>query len=47
MAIIRVSSIKEINLPSASKIKGENGEVYQYNSLLYFKKVINRCKKIK
>lgn len=41
MAIIRVSSIKEINLPSASKIKGENGEVYQYNSLLYFKKVAN------
>lgn len=41
MAIIRVSSIKEINLPSESKIKGENGEVYQYNSLLYFKKVAN------
>lgn len=41
MAIIRVSSIKEINLPSASKIKWENGEVYQYNSLLYFKKVAN------
>ena len=41
MAIIRVSSIKEINLPSASKIKGENGGVYQYNSLLYFKKVAN------
>lgn len=41
MAIIRISSIKEINLPSASKIKGENGEVYQYNSLLYFKKVAN------
>lgn len=41
MAIIRVSSIKEINLPSASKIKGENGDVYQYNLLLYFKKVAN------
>ncbi len=41
MAIIKVSSIKEINLPSESKIKGENGEVYQYNSLLYFKKVAN------
>ena len=34
MAIIRVSSIKEINLPSASKIKGEIGK--SINIIHYF-----------
>lgn len=39
MAIVKVKSISDIKLPDISKIKGGNGEVYQYTPSLYFKKI--------
>ena len=39
MAIVKVKSINDIKLPDIPKIKGGNGEIYQYTSSLYFKKI--------
>ena len=39
MAIVKIKSIEDINLPKEPKIKGANGEIYQYTSSLYFKKL--------
>lgn len=39
MAIVKVKSIDDIKLPDIPKIKGDNGEIYQYTSSLYFKKI--------
>ena len=39
MAIVKVKSINDIKLPDSPKIKGGNGEIYQYTSSLYFKKI--------
>ena len=39
MAIVKVKSINDIKLPDIPKIKGGNGESYQYTSSLYFKKI--------
>ena len=34
MAIVKVKSINDIKLPDIPKIKGGNGEIYQYTSSL-------------
>ena len=39
MAIVKVKSMNDIKLPDIPKIKGSNGEIYQYTSSLYFKKI--------
>ena len=39
MAIVKVKSINDIKLPDIPKIKGGNGEIYQYTPSLYFKKI--------
>lgn len=39
MAIVKVKSINDIKLPDIPKIKGDNGEIYQYTPSLYFKKI--------
>ena len=39
MAIVKVKSINDIKLPDIPKIKGGNGEIYQYTGSLYFKKI--------
>lgn len=39
MAIIKVKSIEDIKLPDVPKIRGGNGEVYQYTPSLYFKRL--------
>lgn len=39
MAIVKVKSINDIKLPDSPKIKGDNGEIYQYTGSLYFKKI--------
>lgn len=39
MAIVKLKSINDIKLPDIPKIKGGNGEIYQYTSSLYFKKI--------
>ena len=39
MAIVKVKSINAIKLPDIPKIKGDNGEIYQYTPSLYFKKI--------
>lgn len=39
MAIVKVKSINDIKLPDIPKIRGDNGEIYQYTPSLYFKKI--------